>query len=57
MAKNNVEYDDEIDFEDDENNETSFVDKKLISKNKMIFKKKLEEYFENKRLEDELYNY
>lgn len=59
MAKNDIEFDDEIDFddEDSEANEMAFVDKKLLSKNKMDFKRKLEEYLENKKLEEELYNY
>jgi len=59
MAKNDIEFDDEIDFDDEDNedNEMAFVDKKLLSKNKMDFKRKLEEYLENKKLEEELYNY
>jgi predicted HicB family RNase H-like nuclease len=59
MAKNDIEFDDEIDFDDEDNeaNEMAFVDKKLLSNNKMDFKRKLEEYLENKKLEEELYNY
>ena len=58
MSENDDDIDnDEIDFEDEEDEVLSFVDKKLLSKDKMNFKRKLEEYLENKKLEDELYNY
>lgn len=60
MSKNDDEIDgDEIDYEDEdnENDELSFMDKKSLSADKMDFKRKLEEYLENKRLEDELSYY
>ena len=37
--------------------ESSLLNKKGLSKEKMEAKRRLEEYFENKRLEDELNNY
>jgi len=45
----------EIDTESDE--ESSILDKKMLSKAKMEAKRKLEEYLENKKLEDELNYY
>lgn len=37
--------------------ESSLLNKKGLSKEKMEAKRRLEEYFENKRLEEELNNY
>jgi len=54
MSENEIESD-EIDLEDDE--DSSMLDKKGLSKDKMEFKRKLEEYLENKRLNDELNYY
>ena len=53
MSGNEVESD-EIDIESDE--ESSSVDKKRLSKEKMESKRKLEEHLENKKLKDE-HNY
>lgn len=49
------EVSDELDSELEE--ESSLLNKKGLSKEKMEAKRRLEEYFENKRLEDELNNY
>ena len=54
MSENEIESDD-VDTEIDE--ESSTLDKKCLSKEKMISKRKLEEYLENKKLEDELNYY
>jgi len=55
MSENEIESD-EIDTEEDEE-ESSIFDKKVLSKAKMESKRKLEEYLENKKLEDELNYY
>ena len=58
MSDNEIGSDEVIDDIDSENNdESSFTDNKVLSKDKMESKRKLEEYLENKRLEDELNNY
>jgi len=54
MSENEIESD-EIDTENDE--ESSILDKKVLSKAKMEAKRKLEEYLENKKLEDDLNYY
>ena len=54
MSEKEIESD-EIDSENDE--ESSILDKKVLSKAKMEAKRKLEEYLENKKLEDELNYY
>ena len=51
MSEEDIESD-ETETENDE--ELSIVDKKSLSKDKMEAKRKLEEYLENKKLEDEL---
>ena len=53
MSENEI-ISDEIDIEIDE--ESPIVDKKGLSKEKMESKRKLEEYLENKKIEDE-FNY
>jgi len=54
MSENEIESD-EVDLENDE--DPSMLDKKGLSKDKIEFKRKLEEYLENKRLKDELNYY
>ena len=54
MSENEIEAI-ETDTEIDE--EQSILDKKGLSKDKMESKRKLEEYLENKKLEDELNHY
>ena len=51
MSVDEIE-DDEIE-EEEEEEESSVLDKKGISQEKMAFKRKLEEYLENKKIEDE----
>ena len=53
MSEEDIESDDS-ETENDE--ELSIVDKKALSKDKMEAKRKLEEYLENKKIEDE-FNY
>ena len=60
MSDNEIESDemlDDIDTNNDNENESSYSDKRELSKAKMESKRKLEEYLENKRLEDELNYY
>jgi len=54
MSEKEIEPD-EIDSENDE--ESSILDKKVLSKAKIEAKRKLEKYLENKKLEDELNYY
>jgi len=55
MSENEIESDEMIDEIDTE--ESSILTKKGLSKEKMDSKRKLEEYLENKKLEDELNYY
>lgn len=52
MSDNEIESDEMTD--DFEEEELSNLDKKTITKAKMESKRKLEEYFENRKLEQEL---
>lgn len=56
MSDNEIESDEIMDdFEDDE--ELSNIDKKTVARINMESKRKLEDYFEDKRLEKELNYY
>lgn len=62
MSNNDDIDNDDIDSDDielnvEESEDSLFHDKKTLSKDKMEYKRKLEEYLENKRLEDELNYY
>ena len=54
MSENEIEYD-EVETEIDK--ESLNLDKKGLSKEKIESKRKLEEYLENKKIEDELNYY
>jgi hypothetical protein len=58
MSKNAVKTDETSDkFDSELEEESSTLNKNLLSKEKMDSKRRLEEYLENKRLEEELNSY